>query len=466
MAYRLTHDPVADTLDTNVYFPVVSDPATGTFRRVPSAVRRALPVVVLGQNRPLQLRPEGLLRRLVTDRDAERATAAFLELESAVAAATHTLSGDPAIAGTVEAVLQVGGIARHLAESQPTSEQIRFQPEDGSLSALLRAVQPALELDGAGPLALTSHGSTATAVLAAAEALLVAASFEGAVILGDDVGEGLDAATAEHLAAVVRARADQVWLTTRREEVARAFDPNELIRLTRTRGARAVHQLATPKNKKEVAVRRLLHTQLLPALTARTIAVAEGPHDLATYISADRHHDQATLPLAAAGVRLVSADNGSGGGIDQVPRVADLAHALGFRVVALVDGDPEKTSGPALEKVEDACDAVVRLPESVAIERAMTEGVSPEVLRSAAGMLEAYGVEDPTRGVADDELQAPIVRLLHKRGLHEQFLDAVVDESGALPPLLATSLATVVALADPGYAGPARVDLPAVEGTP
>jgi len=425
LAYRVTHDPVADTLDTHVYFPVASDPATGTFKRVPTAVRRALPVVLLGQNRPLQLRPEGLLRRLVTDRDAEGATAAFFQLERAVAAATDALTRDSAIAGILEAVLQVGGMARHLTESQPTSAQVRFQPEDGSLSALLRAVQPALELDGAGPIALTSHGSTASAVIASAEALLVAASIEGAVIVADDVGEGLDAATAEHLAAVLRTQADQVWLTTRRPEVARAFAPDELVRLTRTEGFRAIHQLAPPKDKKEVAVRRLLHAHLLPALTARTIAITEGPHDVTTYTSADRHHAPTALPLAAAGVRLVSADNGSGGGIDQIPRVAELAHALGFRVIALVDGDPAKSSGPALRKVDDTCDAVVRLPDSVAIERALTDGVAPEVLRAAASLLEVYGVDDPTTGVADEHLQAAVTRLLHKGGLHEQFLDAL-----------------------------------------
>jgi hypothetical protein len=72
-------------------------------------------------------------------------------------------------------------------------------------------------------LTLSSHGSTAVAVLAAAEALLLAASVEGAIVLGDDFCDGLDAATAEHFAAVLRAQAAQVWLTTRWPEVMRAF---------------------------------------------------------------------------------------------------------------------------------------------------------------------------------------------------------------------------------------------------
>jgi putative ATP-dependent endonuclease of the OLD family len=57
-------------------------------------------------------------------------------------------------------------------------------------------------------------------------------------------------------------------------------------------------------------VRRLLHSQLLPALTAPVVGLVEGPHDLTTYSSATA---TGRWPLAAAGVRLISADNSSGG---------------------------------------------------------------------------------------------------------------------------------------------------------
>jgi putative ATP-dependent endonuclease of OLD family len=148
---------------------------------------------VLNAQRPLQLRAEGLFPRLVTDRNADGASAAFHALEEAVALAADGLSADGTIAATVDAVLQAGGLARHLSETSPAATAVRFRPEDGSLSALLRAVQPAIELDEAGLLTLSSHGSTAAAVLAAAEALLLAATVEGAVVLGDDFGDGLDA---------------------------------------------------------------------------------------------------------------------------------------------------------------------------------------------------------------------------------------------------------------------------------
>lgn len=377
LGYRVSYDPNTDSLEHVVFFPVRSNPTTAQYARVPTAVRRSLPVVVLNAQRPLQLRAEGVLRRLITDRDADAASAAFRALEHAVAAAANGLSADATIAATVDAVLQAGGLARHLADTPPTAAAVRFRPDDGSLSSLLRAVQPALELDEAGLLTLSNHGSTAAAVLASAEALMLAATMDGAVVLGDDFGDGLDAATAEHLAAVLRGRAAQLWLTTRRPEVARAFAPGELVRLTRYGGARAHHLVPEPTDKKEVAVRRLVHAQLLPALTAPAVAITEGPHDLTSYSSADRHRAATALPLAAAGVRLISADNGSGGGTGQIPRVAQLARAMGFRVIALIDCDPAKTSAAVATEIEAACDVVVRLPPSTAIELALLTGVDP-----------------------------------------------------------------------------------------
>ncbi|MHB8448857.1 MAG: hypothetical protein ACYDAQ_00055 [Mycobacteriales bacterium] len=473
LAYRLSYDPNADSLTPVLFFPARSNPTTEQYARVPAAVRRALPVVVLDTARPLQLRAEGVLRRLVTDRNADGAAAAFHALEKAVAAATDALSADPTIAGTVDAVLQAGGLAGHLADTPGTAADVRFRPDDGSLSALLRAVQPALELDDAGLLTLSSHGSTAATVLAAAEALLLAASVDGAVVLGDDFGDALDAATAEHLAAVLRARADQVWLTTRRPEAARAFTPGELVRLSRGATGRAHHLVPEPTDKKEVALRRLLHAQLLPALTAPVVAITEGIHDLTAYSAADRHRSATALPLSAAGVRLICADNGSGGGTGQIPRVATLARALGFRVIALIDGDPKKRSGSVLADIEAACDVVVRLPESAAIEVALTAGVDVTALRAAAAVLLAYGVTDPTVGKADDDVSDAVVKLLHDKGLHEQFLDALVDELGSVPPLLdsvLSAVATAAGLASNGsmtieVAAPAPAPLPAV-GTP
>ncbi len=196
LSYRVSYDSRTDALEHVVFFPARSNPTTAQYARVPIAIRRALPIVVLNAKRPFQLRNGGVLRQLVVGRNADAASAAFRTLEQAVVAATDDLSTDETIAATINAVLEAGGLARHLVDAQPKEVQVRFRPEDGSLSALLRAVQPALELDDAGLLTLSNHGSTATAVLGAAEALLLTASVGDAVVLGDDFGDDLDAATA------------------------------------------------------------------------------------------------------------------------------------------------------------------------------------------------------------------------------------------------------------------------------
>lgn len=232
LTYRLTCDSEAETLEPIVYFPVRSNPAIGQYSRVPAATRRSLPVLTLGTGRPLQLRAGGNLRRIIDERDPDAALTAFEGLGIAVAEAASALSANPAVAKAIDAVLDVGGTGRRLGDVAVTAAEVRFLAEDGTVAALLRTLQPAIRLDAAGPLALTSHGSTAAAVLSAAEAMLLA-NVPGAIVLADDFGDQLDAATTEHLAALLRGRSGQLWLSTRRPEAARAFEPAEFVRLVR-----------------------------------------------------------------------------------------------------------------------------------------------------------------------------------------------------------------------------------------
>jgi hypothetical protein len=163
---------------------------------------------------------------------------------------------------------------------------------------LLRTLRAAARLDTAGLLELASHGSTVIAVLSVAEAMLLA-SVPGAIVLADDFGDQLDAGAAEHLAALLRARSGQLWLSTRRPDVARAFEPGELVRLVRHGGVRACYQLAEITDRKALTALRQLHTQLMPAVTAPTVAITEGPHDVAVYSMVDRRYPPALLPLSA-----------------------------------------------------------------------------------------------------------------------------------------------------------------------
>jgi putative ATP-dependent endonuclease of OLD family len=458
IAYRVSYDQLSDTLEQVVYFPVRSNLATSQYSRVPAVVRHALPVVVLSTARPLQLRGEGTLRRLLADRDPEAAAEAFGRLREAVHQATAGLSAESVIIDAVNAVLSAGGSKERLSDDDVDASRLRFQAEDGSLTALLRAVQPSLHLDNAGFLPLASHGSTATAVLSAAEALLLTQT-PGAVVLADDFGDQLDSATAEHLAAMLRAGAGQLWLSSRRSEVARGFEPHELVRLTRHGGVRAVHALIKATDRKALAVLRQLHTQLLPAFTSPTIAIVEGPHDVATYALADRRRTPLTLPLSAHGVRMVSADNGSGGGTSQIPRVARLAQQLGFRVLGLIDGDKETPStAEVLAAIEEACDVVVRLPEGIAVEGAIVAGIHTDLLRAAASALPEYGIPDPTVTVDDDHVAQSLRKPLHNHGLHEPFLEALIPDAG-VPPLIRAALDALAVVSNPAYNGPTVITL-------
>ncbi|MFI6827610.1 TOPRIM nucleotidyl transferase/hydrolase domain-containing protein [Kribbella sp. NPDC050241] len=459
LAYRVTYDAATDALEHRVYYPVLSEPTSDKYVRVPTAVRLMIPVVFLDAARPLQLRAEGLLRRLVAGHGPEAATTALRALEAQIVAAAGALSGTPVISTVLNAVLSDTGPARRIGDRPVSATDVQFLPEDGSLAGLLRALQPVMTLDQAGPLPLGNHGSTTSAVLAAAEALIMASSTQGALIVGDDLGEGLDGPATEHLAGALRAGSAQVWLTTRRADAARAFEVGEIVRLTRHTGVRAVHVVDPPADRKEAAVHRHVQGQLLPALTATTVVICEGRHDLVAFSAADRRRAAPELPLAAYGVRIVSADTGSGGGTTQIPRVANLAKQLGYRVVALIDGDPEKTSADKVQEIEDACDVVVRLPDSMAIERAILTGATTAQLRTASAIFAEFGQPDPTAGKQDSEVAKAVMKALHGNGLHEQFLVALCAAAGALPPVLNGALIVVALASAPGYSGLKRINM-------
>jgi putative ATP-dependent endonuclease of OLD family len=462
IAYQLTYDDEADVLEQVVYFPARSNPDIGQYSRVPAKIRKALPVVVLRAGRPLQLRAEGVLRRLVTERDPTAAASAFDLLRASVADATAALSADLAISASIDSILAVAGGGTGLGDFDPTQRNVSFLTEDGSLSALLRAVQPAMQLDAAGTLPLVSHGSTAAAILSAAEALLLSA-LPGGVVLADDFGDQLDTAAAEHLASILRKNSGQVWLSTRRPEVARAFDPGEIVRLARHAGVRSTHTLETVLDRKALTAFRLLHTQILAALTAPVIVITEGPHDLLTYAAADRLSSSSRPPLSSYGVRIISADNGQGGGTSQIPRVANLARQLGFRVLALIDQDKETAATLAtLAKIEASCDVILRLPNMIAVEGAITSGVPAEDLRAASEALVEFDIPDPSEWVPDDKLEIAINKVLHKQSLHEPFLSSIFDRVG-LPPLLEKVLDAVALAAPSNYRGTKVLDIESTE---
>lgn len=126
VAYRITYDSSADALEHLVYYPAVSNPAAGQFARVPTTVRLLLPVIFLDTTRPLQLRAEGLLRRLLNDHDPDAVADALRTLETQVVDAAGTLSATPVVAQLLDAILSPTGPARRAGDRPLTSGDVQF----------------------------------------------------------------------------------------------------------------------------------------------------------------------------------------------------------------------------------------------------------------------------------------------------------------------------------------------------
>ena len=230
-------------------------------------------------------------------------------------------------------------------------------------------------LDAAGALPLSGHGSTTAAILAAAEASAAAHSID-AIVLTDDFGDQLDAASGEYLAACLRRGSGQLWLSTRQPEVPRAFEATELLRLTRSSGRRKSFQLREDPDRKERMRRRHLFTLLGPAMSARTVVLLEGPHDMETYTTVSRRlfaeHNEP--PLSAFGMRLVPASaSGGEGGKQELPKIAKLAADLGLAVRVVLDHDKNGTDNELVDELRAVAEMVVRLPKRAAVERAIVD---------------------------------------------------------------------------------------------
>jgi putative ATP-dependent endonuclease of OLD family len=449
LCYRARYDDQTGIGEHWVDYPKASNPLAGQFARAPRTEREALPVVSVDRSMPLQLRAEGFFRALISESTPTEFETALELLRGQVSAATAALSASTPVRQQAAALMHQGAAQILEVQGAHPENAISFAAEDGSTASLLRAIQPALELDAAGPLPLSSHGSTATDVLSLSEAAL-SASAPQSILIVDDFGDRLDAASAEYMAAKLRRDAGQVWLSTRRPEAVRAFRPEEILRLTRSHGTRQHHQLPVTTDRKERAVRRHLQLLLLPAMSARAVALLEGVHDLEGYSAvADRQLRVAGQPPPAAfGVRLVAAAGGEGGK-DMLPRLARLAAALGFRIRAVLDNDGPGTDVALLSELQATAEVVIRLPNRTAVERALIAGLPASVVRANLTWLnDEYELNLDLPALSDADLPKEAARALKaKSGLHQPWVDAL--PSGQAPPLAVGVLAALRAAAPP-----------------
>jgi putative ATP-dependent endonuclease of OLD family len=332
------------------------------------------------------------------------------------------------------------------------SQVFQFAPDGGSPSGLLRSLGPSIEaIDGAGSLPVWRRGSTTASLFRIAEAL--ALSSGGTQILAiDDLGDGLDAASAAHLAFVMRRFAGQAWLTTRVSSVAEVFDPQEIVRLGREAGgARFVRQGRQPTTKAETVASKHWHRNLLPALCYRAVVVVEGPNDFAAlHTLALRLSKERGYPLPATrGVSIINAGSGGSGGYAAVLKLAGAAREMGLRAVGIVDGDTRDEAQQHLQTYGALPDTVVRLPDTVAIEGALVSGLPDDVLRQAirdaavsASLPEPASLDQ----LSGPKLASAAIPFVKRNSLHGPFIDALPEPF--LPPLATQLLSGAVEAAN------------------
>lgn len=432
MCYRARYDFDSDSGEHWVDGPGFSDVAAGVVRRIRRADREALPVRFIESQPPLQVRAEGAFRELLADRDAPALEVALDQLGDGVAAATEAFSRAPVVSAAIAEVLAAGPDLL-LGLADPTD--VEFTPDDGSLAGLLRALQPAAVLDAAGLLPLRSHGSTTQGVMAVAESIVAARrTGDGMVVIGDDFGDGLDAPSAEHAALTLRQAAKQAILTTRRPDVLRAFEAEQLIRLTRSHGSRQQHRLERADKAGRLA-RTLVLDRLVTAITSRTVVLVEGPFDVdgyGTLATRLAHKIGAKYSFAAHGIRLISPP-GSDGGITRLPAMARVAKELGFHVKAIADNDKPGAPDPNLTELVGEAEAVAILPTRTAVEAALVRGLPPAIVRETVDLLVASGELAPLPAMSDDDLAEYLVnkKVIKNLRLHAAWARAV----GAVPPI-------------------------------
>ena len=443
LCYRAQWNDEAELADHWVDFPKLSDVALGQFARVPRRLLRELPVVFVGaSSRPLGFGPRSEFRQLVEGTEGEDFAAALEDLLTQLEAGAEAFSETDQVSAALDTVLEP--VRRSLGlGTRVASDIVRFLPEGGSLAGILRSLGPSLAISRSLPLPVSRHGSTASGLLRLAEALALGGD-GSAIAIVDDFGDNVDLLAASDLAATYRSSFRQVWLSTRRGSAAEVFRPDELVRLIRPRrNTPRVHQGETPTSRSDRVAARHLAIQLLPAISARTVAVLEGPHDRAGLTAvAARRLKRSGEPLPAAdGVVLVDAGAADrSGGAGAAVKLARFAAEYGFRVVVVLDGD--RAGNEAQPEAVTIAHAVIRLPERHAIERVLVGGMEDSDLRRALDRLATgFGamVPDEAATASGDALQRIAIGVIKSGGgFHAQFVELL--PARIVPPLAAQVL--------------------------
>lgn len=430
LRYCLQYNPVDESLEHWVEY-------TKTGARVPKKDRELVQAIIIDRTAPLQLRAEGSFRALVANEDQDQLNTTLSTFTDDVHMATDTLASSNAVSEALKSMSARGASHALGIPGKRFEAGVGFAAEDGSISGLLRAIQATLNIDNAGALPISAHGSTATAILAITEAIAASKS-GGKILIVDDFGDALDSASADFLARMIRRGANQVWMATRRSEAYGGFAAEEIARFSLRTGRPTVHQLEPNPSRQERVRRRYLSQLLSSAMSSRTVVLTEGPHDSEGYGALDDRllSDARKVPLSGHGARIVPASaTGSDGGKARLPALAALAKDLGFTVRAVLDHDKPGTDDELINDLKQHCAVVVHLPERVAVERALVLGLPADELRTTLAVLN----EEFELGLTVDQIdegnleKKAATALKQKGGLHRIWVSLLPE--GTVPPI-------------------------------
>ena len=182
----------------------------------------------------------------------------------------------------------------------------------------------------------------------------------------------------------------------------------------------------------------------------------EGPNDFAALhnLGMRLSEEQGLALPASRGVSIVNAGSGGSGGYPNVLKLADAARAIGLRAIGVVDGDTREEPMQYLNNNSGLADAVIRLPDGIAIEAAIVDGIPDEILRQAlSDVAEAAALPTPQNlnQLTGTQLVDVAIPFIKRNSLHGPFIDSLPPEN--LPILAVRLLETGIEVADSVQAG-------------
>lgn len=400
------------------------------------------------QTNPLSLAPRSMFRRIIDASDQSDFEASMNQYLSAVAdAATSFATTDQVNRALEDILINVKSLCDGF-QPQELVDSVRFTPTELSKSSLMRALEPSFDLgDELGHIPRSRLGTTLTQSLGISEVLASTRDRTGIVAI-DDLGDGLDSATAIHMATVAVQGAGQSWITTRSGAVAEAFEPSEVVRLSKHRdGNRRWNQGWSHNDKQDRKLVRNWYRVLAPVLNYRAVAVVEGPSDFAALhaLSLILGRKAPQSAPASHGLAIVSAAEQGSGGDKQALDLARYAGNMGINALAVVDGDDANSQYSNQTCVQYGI-SIIRLPDRVAVEEAIICGIPTATISDAVAQTCAlFGLFDnDIRTCGDLEVSRIATRLIKKHNLHRHIVDALADYNDGI--LLYTLLQSIIQL--------------------